>query len=94
MTNKICRKAKRTLNKMNDMQDFRGETGISARLADAKGHTLCAMHNTYSFRIPMVALLLTLLTANMVLMTICLCHRRRHRRQRQSRRGHGDAVFC
>lgn len=86
MTNKICKKAKNTLDKMNDMQDFRGETGISARIADAKGRTLCAVHNTCSFRIPLVALLIALVIVSMVLTMICLCHRHKKR--------HRGAVFC
>lgn len=89
MTNKICKKAKQTMGKMNDLQDVRGETGISARLVDAKGRTLCAMHNSYSFRIPMVALLIALVTVSMMLTLFCLC-----RRKRKCRHKHGDAVYC
>lgn len=87
MTNKICKKAKQTMEKMNDMQDFRGEAGISARLADAKGHTLCAMHNSCSFRIPMVALLIALIIVSMALTMVCMCHCRHKKR-------HRGAVFC
>ena len=86
MNGKICEKSAKKIAKMADeLPDWQAETSIQAGIKDAKGHTVWAMRNFCSFRLPLLLLLLLLMLAGGILM-ICQHHKRCKMRKK--------AVYC
>lgn len=87
MNTKICRKSAKKIAKMADeLPDWQAETSIQAGIKDAKGHTVWAMRNFCSFRVPLLILLVLLAMVSSMLMITHLCRKRKKAKY--------EAVYC
>lgn len=87
MDTKICKKSAKKIARMADgLPDWQAETSIQAGIKDAKGHTVWAMRNFCSFRLPLLILLILLAMGSAALMVTHICRKRRRARR--------EAIYC